>query len=269
MSWLSDLFGGNTQAGSSSTSGPPAWLQNDLAGFNAAGRQAASMAPYGGQQVANLSGLQTGAMQNMAALMGGTPGLSAANNYGMEMVADGGYNPFTEQVAGNTMRDLERSYAEALGRSRASHAMSGVFGSTGQDTGEQDLAEGFSRGATSALGNIYNQGFENAQGRRASGAGLLSSLYGQQIGAQGAAANMGQMGRSYEQQLLDAQRDNYYQPRQDLQWYGQNILQPTAGSAGQTRTSTETQGNNALTTGLGVAGSLWSMFGGGKRGNVQ
>ena len=269
MSWLSDLFGGNTQAGTSSTSGPPAWLQNDLAGFNAAGRQAASMAPYGGQQVANLSGLQTGAMQNMASLMGGTPGLSAANDYGMEMVADGGYNPFTEQVAGNTLRDMTRQFDESMGRSRASHAMSGVFGSTGQQSGEQDLAEGFSRGATRALGNIYNQGFENAQGRRASGAGLLSSLYGQQIGAQGSAAQMGNMGRQYEQELLNAQMGNYYQPRQDLEWYGRNILAPTTGSAGTSSTSTQTQGNNAMTNALGVAGSLWGIFGGGKRGMAQ
>lgn len=218
--------------------------------------------PYGGQRVAGMSGLQQQALGGIQGMMGGSPELDQASSIYSQFGADGGMNPFTEQVAGNTMRDLTRGYQEQLGRSRGRHAMSGVFGSTGQQTGENDLTESFARGAASGLGNIYNQGFESSMGRMLGAAQGLQGINQSRLGNFTTGLAAGNVPRSYEQDLLDSLYGDFTEQRDydrnNLGWFGNNILGRALGTGSQT--TTETPGPDRTSQILGAILGVGSFF---------
>lgn len=247
----------------SSTSGLPPELMPYLMGFAQSGAQAAQMPNYQGQRVAGLSSLQRNALGGINQMMNYTPELDQAGGTLMDL-AGAGMNPYTQQVINPMIADATRAFQNATAGQRARAAGSGVFGSSSADRAQSQLNEDFGRGLNASIGNLYSQAFEQNQNRRMSAASQLPGIYQSRLGGLQAGLMAGQVPRGYEQELLNSQMQDYFYPRNQMEWYGQNVLGPMTG-ASRTTTTTSQQGSDPLSQMLGVGMSLfspWGMFGG-------
>lgn len=241
-------------------SGLPPELMPYLMGFAEQGARAAQMPNYQGQRVAGLSGLQRNALGGINQLMGYTPELDAAGGTLMD-IAGGGMNPYIEQVADATTRRATRAFQEQMGRERARNT--GVFGSSAEAANQGRMSEDFGRGLSDSIGQLLGGAYESNQARRMQAATQLPGIYQSRMGGLQAGLMAGQIPRGYEQQLLDAQYQDYFYPREQMQWYGQNILGPMTGAA-RTSTTTSQEGRDPLSQMLGTGMMLFGPWGFGR-----
>ena len=137
MSWISDLFGGGTRTVQSSTSSPPpAWIQEEGEGVFRTAKDLATR-PYEPSPVGRVAGISPEREQSFDLIRKGIgswgPDMGAARGYassaGMstpDAMRAGGYmNPYTEDVINPTIDDIMK--ASGIERSRIA-TMAGMSG---------------------------------------------------------------------------------------------------------------------------------------------
>jgi hypothetical protein len=211
-----------------------------------------------------------------AGLTGYTPGQIAYNQQAVQSY----YNPFQQDVIDQTMADIERQRQMAsMGLGQQATAAK-AFGGSRQGVAEGVMAGEFGRTAAQTLGNLRNQGYQNALGLA-----MQQQMANQNLGLQGAqfrlgaAQQLGQMGQAqtgadylaaqtamglggarqqFAQQQLDANR-NLELERLGINQSALGLLSPTMG--GTTTQTGPGQYTNPIAGGLGGALAGASLFG--------
>ncbi len=239
-----------------------------LSGFGNAASQAMQM-PYQqftGPRVAELSGLQRQSMGGFGSLLGDPNWSTAASTYG-SLAKDGGGADWSAAKAAVTS-DVTDAYNRATNGTRSSYNTPGNFGSArsnlAQDRNDTKLARGLSQG----LGSIDAQANEAAQNRRlqaASGIGGLGTTYGNLLGS---AAQIGNMQRGFDQQVIDANYGDWTRAN-DYPWEqlsrGADIFARLQGAAPRS-TTTSGPGADPVAQGLGYYALANSIGGSGSSG---
>jgi|TARA_R100001510_G_scaffold55833_1_gene60342 hypothetical protein len=165
----------------------------------------------------------------------GLGGLGAFN----PNMAQGFYNPFEEQVVGQTLDDITKRFSQADIANRARQVASGAFGGSRGRLSSEELAESFGRGATDAVANIRSRGFSQAQNQAQNAfeqaqrrALQTSQLFGNLAGQQGnVAGGIGSLGSGLSNILGGVGRDISTVGLRGGQ-FGANIGQQIAGLGG-------------------------------------
>lgn len=247
------------------TTSVPDYLNQFAQGLYSAGANAAQIPyqPYTGQRVADLSGLQQGALQGFGAL-----GQGAAPYYGQAAGAlsgmmSGSMDPYTSQVIDAMQRGVTNAYNDAVSQTSGRFNTPGNFGSARQgiadNLNQTALATGLGDAEATALSNAY----ENSQNRALSSVGALGGLVGSGTGALSSALTAGAIPQQYQQNLLSTLYSDFQEQRQYPWTQIQNaasLLGLGRGATGQTVSSV--QGYNPVSQGLGLY-QLGSQKGGG------
>jgi hypothetical protein len=223
---------------------------------------------YGPQYVAGASPLQQQAEQLSQGLGNYQPYLQAAqqnlgpNAYQQYM------SPYQQQVIDTTLKQYDIQAQKGLQPLQAQAVASGAFGGARQGIEQATYQSQSDLNRAALQANLLNQGYGQAQNiaqnqfaNQLNLGSTSQNLLGTQLagistlGAQQQAQN--QAALTAQQQLAYQQA---YQPLQAVQAYGAGIQPLIAGYPGQT-TTVQQPSPTALQTGLGVAGTLASIYG--------
>ena len=223
---------------------------------------------YGQQFVAGASPLQEQANQLSQGLGGYQPYLQQAqqnlgpNAYQQYM------SPYQQQVIDTTLQQYDIQAQKGLQPLQANAVAQGAYGGARQGIEQASYQSQSDLNRAALQAQLLNQGYGNAQNtaqnqfqNQLNLGQNTQSLLGQQIsglsalGAQQQAQS--QAGLTAQQQLAYQQA---YQPLQAAQAYGAGIQPLISGYPGSTST-TQAPSPTALQTGLGVAGTLASIYG--------
>ena len=223
---------------------------------------------YGQQFVAGASPLQEQANQLSQGLGGYQPYLQQAqqnlgpNAYQQYM------SPYQQQVIDTTLQQYDVQAQKGLQPLQANAVASGAFGGARQGIEQASYQSQSDLNRAALQAQLLNQGYGQAQNiaqnqfqNQLNLGQNTQSMLGQQIsglsalGAQQQAQN--QAGLTAQQQLAYQQA---YQPLQAAQAYGAGIQPLISGYPGST-TTVQQPSPTALQTGLGVAGTLASIYG--------
>lgn len=176
---------------------------------------------------------------------------------------------YTQNVIDPTIAAMERQRAQAVTGDEAALARAGAFGSRGDVyMGERQGAYEAQMGQT--LGQLQAQGYQGAVARmqaedaaRASAAGQLAGLGGQQLqnqlGILGAQTAAGEMGRGYQQQMLDVPYQDYLAAQNyPLTQFG--VLTGAAGAFPAGIGTETTSGPGYAVAALGSLGKIPGLF---------
>lgn len=244
-------------ASTTQTTGLSPEIAGILSGFGNAANSAMNM-PYqqfNGPRVANLSGLQNQVMGNYGGMLNDSSWDQARNTY--SDMQNGSMNPFLQQVRDTATADTTRAYNQATAGTRSSYNSPGNFGSARQNLAQDRNDTNLARGLSQGLAGINAQGFENVQNRRLQGAQGQQGLASTYSGVLGNAAQAGNMGRGFEQQVIDANYGDWNRAN-DYPWSqlerGAGIFGQLQGGAPRTTTTTG-PGADRVSQGLG----LWML----------
>ena len=232
MSWISDLFGGGTRTVQSSTSSPPpAWIQEEGEGVFRTAKDLATR-PYEPSPVGRVAGISPEREQSFDLIRKGIgswgPDMGAARGYassaGMstpDAMRAGGYmNPYTEDVINPTIDDIMKASGIERSRIATMAGMSGNRNSGRQGVLEAELAGNTMREIGRTTGGLRSAGYDKAmaaagtdQARKLALSQLMQTLglSASNMGLRDAAALAG-VGGEYEskdQQLLDVQQQDF------------------------------------------------------------
>ena len=246
-------------------------------------------------QVAGLDPLQQAALQYAPSLVGSyapfvggatgqTYGAQAALGAGLGALADPSaamaqyYNPYTSEVIDRAMGDIARA-GEMQRRGLGARAVgSGAFGGSRLAVAESELGKNILQQQARTAEQLRMSGFQKALEAAQKGAQLMGGLgqaYGQLAGTTadigrvqselgradlGMLTQLGQLGQTQQQRVLEAQRQNLLQQAQEpftrLE-IGQQLLKgiPSAG-LGTTFKSATTPDTNPFLAGIGAYTAL-------------
>lgn len=183
--------------------------------------------PYQGERVSPYSAMTQSGINMLGGIQGQTP---AMRNAMTGMIANGGGrygNPaLTEMLDGDTMyRDFDTIRKTVGDQTQA--RLAGVFAGGGinsslaQDTYARGLGEALAGVEYGAYNDAQNRrlaalgidasGFDNAQNRRLSALGLAPEMQGMDMRAAGARLTGGGLTDDYNQRVIDANMDRYYE----------------------------------------------------------
>lgn len=192
----------------------PPWLTDAAQGYLGAAGQVAQLPfqPYQNQRVANLSPLQSSAIQGFADLGTGNQSMQSAGNM-LDNTLNGAYfggnpaqqvsagsnpyignNPYFQQTQQGALNDITHAYQTAV-QPQIAHdfTMSGTYGGsayqTAQSNAERELAQQLGRTASGMSSDQYNR---SAQ--------LADSGLGRDLNAQTTNANLGSQAYENERQ---------------------------------------------------------------------
>jgi len=246
-------------------------------------------------QVAGFDPLQQAALDYAPSLVGSyapfvggaagqTYGAQAALGAGLGALADPAaalaqyYNPYTSQVIDQTMGDIARAgEMQRLGLG-AKAVGAGAFGGSRQAIAESELGRNVLEQQARAAGQLRQSGYQKALEAAQRGAQLMGGLgqaFGQLAGTTadigrvqselgradvGMLTQLGQIGQSQQQRILEAQRQNLLQQAQEPYTrleIGQQLLKgvPSAG-LGSTFKSATTPQTNPFLAGIGAYTAL-------------
>lgn len=267
-------FDGDTQTAPGLLDTPLGLPQQQVAGLDPLQQQALALAPQMFGSFApflrSASG-QTGA--GSAALAGGLGMLAdPTRSIGMFM------SPYQTEVIDRAMADVARAgdiQRQGIG---AKAAGAGAFGGSRQAIAESELSRNVLDRQANIAAQLRNQGFGQALTASQKAAQLMGGLgqaYGQlagttadigRVGSElgradiGMLSQLGDIGRNYQQQVLEAQRQNQLQQSQEpftrLQ-LGQQLLKGMpSGNLSSTFTSSTTPSTNPFLAGIGAYTAL-------------
>jgi hypothetical protein len=121
-----------------------------------------------------------------------------------------------------------------------------------QDRNDQNLATGLG----DALGQVYSNNYENERNRQVQTSAAVPGAVNSAISGLGNIAQIGDIERLYKQNLLNSQYGDFTDQR-DHGWNQLGRLGGMVGNAqgGMPRTTTQTQGYDPISQGLGT----WMM----------
>ena len=221
---------------------PPEWLQQAGRGLLQAGTNIANQPyqPYDGPLVAELPGMQQGALGGINSLMYGTGSMGNAEQMlGATLRGEGG-NQFTEQVADRVSRGVTDQYNNATQTTTRRFNSPGGWGSQRHLMSEDRNQENLSRGLGDALGSVYSTGYENERNRQMQAVPASAGLYQTGMSGLNQGLNAGNVYRGYQQELINAQRGIFNEQRdypwQQIQRLG-SLMSQAQGGAGSTSTT--------------------------------
>lgn len=252
------------------TSGPPDWMVPYYKDYLAQSQQTADMPynPYGGQTVAQLNPYQTGAADATAQrAMQGSPVNSAASGE-LQRTLGGDYlsqgNPYLTSVIDKTMGDVTRNYNNVIRPQQdALMARSGSFGNSGVQSTINDQVQGLA-GQLGGIGsNMRYQDYNNERNRMQGAVGMAPQIANQDYVDANA---LGQAGNMYQQADQANLSDQYrrFQEAQNYPLHQLDVMGQGLNIGKQTGTVQTSPGTNPWLQGIGVAGSLASLWGEGK-----
>ena len=267
-------FYGDTQTAPGLLDTPLGLPQQQVAGLDPLQQQALALAPQMFGSFApflqSASG-QTGA--GSAALAGGLGMLAApTRSVGMFM------SPYQTEVIDRAMADVARAGDIQRQGIAAKAAGAGAFGGSRQAIAESELGRNVLDRQANIAAQLRNQGFGQALTASQKAAQLMGGLgqaYGQlagttadigRVGSElgradlGMLTQLGDIGRNYQSQVLEAQRQNQLQQSQEpftrLQ-LGQQLLKGMpSGNLSSTFKSTTTPDTNPFLAGIGAYTAL-------------
>jgi hypothetical protein len=222
--------------------------------------------PYTEQRVADLSPLQSQAIQGFSSLgQAAIPYLGQAANT-LSGFVNGNANPFQDQVANRVTRGVTDAYNQAVSQTTGRFNTPGNFDSARHQLARELDQRALSTGLGDALGNVYSTGYENAANRALSSVGALGGLLSGATGALATGLQAGNIPRQQQQSLLDSLYGDFQEQRNYPWQQIQNAasLLGTGSRAGGSTTSS-VQGYDPVSQGLGVMQLASSM--GSKGGN--
>jgi hypothetical protein len=223
---------------------------------------------YGPQFVAGASPLQEQANQLSQGLGNYQPYLQAAqqnlgpNAYQQYM------SPYQQQVIDTTLQQYDIQAQKGLQPLQANAVAQGAFGGARQGIEQASYQSQSDLNRAALQAQLLNQGYGQAQNiaqnqfsNQVNLGGQTQNLLGQQISG---LASLGAQQQAVNQANLTAQQQlayqQAYQPLQAAQAYGAGIQPLISGYPGKDLT-TSTPSPTALQTGLGVIGTLASIYG--------
>lgn len=186
--------------------------------------------------------------------IGAAAGITGGNALTRSTDGIGAYmNPFTGEVAGRTIDELDRARQMTMLNNNAAAIKSGAFGGSRQAIQDAETNRNFFTTAGNTLANLYNTGYNQAVAasqadlnRSLSAAGQLANIGAQQqqqgMASGQALTNLGLADQQYDQQILDAPRNRILE-QQAIR--NQALGINPAGGSGQT-----SQTNNSGRSGL-------------------
>lgn len=123
------------------------------------------------------------------------------------------FNPFQQQVLGNTMNDIGTAQQQAMGQLGAQATAAHAFGGSRQGVAEGATNAAFIKQLGDTSANMNMQGWQNALGAAQQQQGMQSQLagqgfgFGQQLGQQQAQQGLSQ--QAMMQQLIDAAKNQW------------------------------------------------------------
>lgn len=123
------------------------------------------------------------------------------------------FNPFQQQVLGNTMNDISTAQQQAMGQLGAQATAAHAFGGSRHGVAEGATNAGFIKQLGDTSANMNMQGWNSALGAAQGQQGMMSQLAGQGFGfGQQLNQNQQQQGLSQQammQQLIDAAKNQW------------------------------------------------------------
>lgn len=178
---------------------------------------------YQGERVAGFNPLQNQTFGQLGALGAQGQGLAQQGFNilgGIGTAADrmSAYqNPFTNEVIDRSMADLERNRQIAGTNDAARAVAANAFGGSRQGVQNALTNEAYARQAGDLAANLRYQGFNTALGAAQNDVqqqqALAQALQGAGYGAMQGALGAGQAQQAQQQQVLDSEREKFYEPQ--------------------------------------------------------
>lgn len=156
----------------------PSWLEGPSKNVASAANKALKkpFTPYTDPRVADMSGTQTSAIEQLKQILGigGGAGIKIPRLIDAVPGASGGpegttqdyMNPYLEQVLNPVIRQLNLQRDYGLAQNDASATMAGAFRDTGHALERAKTLEGAGRNVTDATGQIYSSAYQDAMQRK-------------------------------------------------------------------------------------------------------
>ena len=246
--------------------------------------QVAGLDPLQQEALDKASGMFGSYAPTLTSALGQTAGGQGALYAGLGALADPSqsmaqyYNPYEQQVVDQTMADIARA-GEIQRQGIGARAVgSGAFGGSRQAIAESELGRNVLDRQAQAASGLRRAGFDTALKASQTGAQLMGGLgqalgnlagttadigrVGSELGRAdlGMLTELGGMGRNYQSQLLEAQRQNKLQTAQEpytRMQLGQQLLKGIpSGDLSSTFRSSTTPSTNPFLAGIGAYTAL-------------
>lgn len=238
-------MGGPEVSETQQSSGPPPWMQPYIMEYlNRAG--GASLTPfeaYPGQTVARLPGQTEAGLEMMGARAVNDPTVGAAlDEYGRTV--SGGYlgsNPYLDEAYQAAARATADQYKYATAPSSAAAASrAGALGGSAYNELRQQQEFGLGQNLSDLAARMYGGAYEAERGRQTSALGMAPQIAQTGYLPSSMLMQAGGVRRDYEQQLLDAVRNQWMgaqeYPYKMLDVLGSAIGTTLVGEEGTTTT---------------------------------
>lgn len=265
------LGGGGSQTVSQEFK-PPSYTQQGWKDYlgNAQNIASQPLTPYQGSTVANLTPMTGTGLQMLSDYATqGTPerwaGGQAVVNAATGQASNpfgGMSNPYLSGMIDQSNQKITDMYRKGTAaQTDAQYARAGAYGGSGYNdavsTNQQNLAGALSANTNSLLNTQYDRSAGIAEGdlgRRLQAAGIGQGQQGLDAAAIQQMMAGGDIGRQYEQQMLDANKNRYYEQRQGqftLSDYLGNALSRASGGQGTNTQTGNGGGISPWSAGLG------------------
>ena len=271
---LQDTLFGSTTSTDTYKKQIPSWVEGASRGVVEEATRLADQPyqPYGGQRLAEFTPAQEQAFGSVQSMQG-IAGLKAAEAGERVTGEEVGYymNPYLQQVAGNTAREMTRA-SDIRGQGDAARAvMSGAFGGSRHGLVESERERNLNRSLSDMYTGVFSGGYDRALGQanqyRSNLLAASQAEQGMNIRDINAMMGIGSLQQQQGQRGLDIAYGDFQQQQQypyEQLGFVSNMLQGVPYSE-TTKVSGQPAGPGAVQgiAGLGMAAYGQGWFGGG------